>query len=63
MTSYIKALELKGELLQEIGYQEKVLENAGECYDGHYKDIDDCKKLLSAVDTFLSSVKQKNKED
>ena len=38
-TSYQIALELRCKLSQEVGYQERVTECAGECYDGHYKDM------------------------
>jgi hypothetical protein len=54
-TSYKKAIELSVQLSQEIGYQERVYETAGECYDGHSQDIHDSKKLLNAVDTFIAS--------
>lgn len=59
-TSYRTALELEGQLLQEIAYQEQVLENAGECYDGHSEDVNDCKVLLTAIQTFIKSC-EKNK--
>ena len=44
-----KALELEAGLLQEISYQEGVLDIAGECYEGHNKDVQDLKNLLKAI--------------
>ena len=57
-TSYKKAIELKGILYRDIAYQEDVLENAGECYDGHSKDLADAKTLLNAVDFYIDSVER-----
>lgn len=54
-SSLLKAMELKGLLHQEISYQEGVLENAGECYDGHSEDVHNCKTLLNAVDKFITT--------
>lgn len=59
----LKAMELKGILHQEITYQEDVLENAGECFDGHSEDVHNSKTLLNAVDKFIAFRVRDRKEN